>query len=90
MITVFLYAVFCVLPFYLENHHFDVGEAKSHFLYGIFVTFVYRCFKKGKEQPLLYIPAVCVVCYFAHNLVSFAQVINYPYVFLYWGWVRVI
>ena len=51
----------------------------------IFITFVYRCLKKGKEQPLLYIPAVCVVCYFAHNLVSFAQVINYPYVFFIMG-----
>ena len=38
LITVFVYAVFCVLPFYLENHHYDVGEAKSRFLYGISIA----------------------------------------------------
>ena len=63
----------------------NVGLFGTLSFIGIFVTFVYRCFKKGKKQPLLYIPAVCVVCYFAHNLVSFAQVINYPYVFFILG-----
>lgn len=37
LITIFIYAVFCVLPFYLENHHYNLGEAKSHFLYVVSV-----------------------------------------------------
>lgn len=77
---------------YLINAHCElltsmvnIGVLGTMSFIGVFVTFVYRCMKKGKEQPLLYIPAVCVVCYFAHNLVSFAQIINYPYVFLIMG-----
>ena len=27
-------------------------------------------------------PAVCVFCYLVHNMVSFAQVLNFPFVFL--------
>lgn len=63
----------------------NIGLVGTLSFVGIFVAFVYRCIKKGKEQPLLYIPAVCVACYFVHNLVSFAQVINYPYVFFIMG-----
>ena len=63
----------------------NIGLVGTLFFVGAFATFVYRCMKKGKEQPLLYIPVVCVVCYFVHNLVSFAQVINYPYVFFIMG-----
>ena len=77
---------------YLINAHCElltsmvnIGVFGTFTFIGVFVTFVYRCLKKGKEQPLLYIPVVCVVCYFVHNLVSFAQVINYPYVFFIMG-----
>lgn len=63
----------------------NIGLIGTLSFVGIFVTFVYRCMKKAKGQPLLYIPVVCVACYFIHNLVSFAQVINYPYVFFIMG-----
>lgn len=52
---------------------------------GIFASFVYKCLQKGKEQPLLYVFAVCVCGYFAHNMVSFAQVLNIPFLFLILG-----
>lgn len=52
---------------------------------GVFVTFVVRCMKRGEKEPLLYIPAICVICYFANNLISFAQVLNIPFLFLILG-----
>lgn len=52
---------------------------------GVFVTFVVRCMKKGEKTPLAYLPALCVICYFANNLISFAQVLNIPYLFFILG-----
>lgn len=52
---------------------------------GVFASFIVRCMKKGEKQPYLYIPAVCVICYFANNLISFAQVLNIPFLFLILG-----
>lgn len=63
----------------------NIGLIGTLSFVAIFITFIYRCMKRGKEQPLLYIPVVCVACYFVHNLVSFAQVINYPYLFFIMG-----
>ncbi len=51
----------------------------------VFVSFISRCCKKGKDKVILYIPALCVFCYLVHNMVSFAQVLNYPFVFLLFG-----
>lgn len=52
---------------------------------GVFVSFVARCMKKGEKNPYLYMPAVCVICYFANNLISFAQILNIPFLFLILG-----
>ena len=52
---------------------------------GVFITFVIRCMKKGERKPYMYIPVLCVICYFANNLISFAQVLNIPYLFLILG-----
>lgn len=52
---------------------------------GVFVTFVTRCLKRGKEYAYAYIPALCVICYFANNIISFAQVLSIPYLFLILG-----
>ena len=52
---------------------------------GVFVTFVIRCLKRGKEYAYAYIPALCVICYFANNIISFAQVLSIPYLFLILG-----
>lgn len=55
------------------------------FYIGIFVSFMGRCLKAGKRQPYLYMYGVCVFCYLCHNIVSFAQVLNFPFVFLLMG-----
>lgn len=52
---------------------------------GIFVSFVRKCMKMGESDPEYYIFAVCAACYFAHNMVSFAQVLNLPFLFLILG-----
>ena len=52
---------------------------------GVFASFVVRCMKRGEEYPQAYIPAVCVICYFANNLISFSQVLNIPFLFLILG-----
>jgi hypothetical protein len=48
----------------------------------IFVTRFTRLIKAGEARPLLYIAALCLFSYLLHNIFSFAQVLNLPYVFL--------
>lgn len=52
---------------------------------GIFVPFVKRCMGKGKGNPVFYIFSISIICYFCHNMVSFAQVLNLPFLFLILG-----
>lgn len=49
------------------------------------LSFIYRAMKKGEKQPLLYVFAVCVICYMANNLISFAQILNIPFMFVLLG-----
>ena len=60
----------------------NIGIVGTLLYLGIFISFILRCFKRGKERPFLYIAAVCVFCYLIHNMVSFAQVLNLPFAFL--------
>lgn len=52
---------------------------------GIFILFIGKCMKKGRENPVLYLFAASIVCYFVHNMVSFAHVLNLPFLFLFLG-----
>ena len=52
---------------------------------GIFIFFVGKCMKKGRENPILYLFGASIICYFAHNMVSFAHVLNLPFLFLFLG-----
>lgn len=52
---------------------------------GIYTSFVKRCMKKGEQNYIFYIFAASVICYFCHNMVSFAQVLNTSYLFLLLG-----
>lgn len=52
---------------------------------GIFTSFVWGCLKKGRDNPAFYLFVVCVICYFVHNTISFAQVLNFPFLFLLLG-----
>lgn len=49
---------------------------------GIFLSSILRCLKRAEGEPYLFIPAVCAFCYLVHNAVSFAQVLNLPFIFL--------
>lgn len=55
------------------------------FYVGILFTFIRSCLKKGEGDPVLYLFGAAAVCCFIHNMVSFAQVLNLPYLFLFIG-----
>lgn len=63
----------------------NTGIAGVCFYTGIFVFFIRSCAKAGKENPEIYLFGVCAFCYLVHNMVSFAQVLNLPFVFLLMG-----
>lgn len=63
----------------------NLGIVGTAVYIGVFVTFVTRCLKKGKEYAYAYIPALCIICYFANNIISFAQILSIPYLFLILG-----
>ncbi|MDE6202200.1 MAG: O-antigen ligase family protein [Lachnospiraceae bacterium] len=48
----------------------------------LLISFIRKCMKKGKEIPEFYLFGVSIVCYLVHNMVSFAQVLNFPFVIL--------
>lgn len=60
----------------------NMGIAGTIFYFGVFLSGMIRCLKKAEKNPCLLIPAVSIFCYLVHNMVSFAQVLNLPYVFV--------
>lgn len=62
----------------------NTGMAGTILYFGIFVSFVVRCVRKGAALTGR-VAMVCIVCYLVHNLVSFAQVLNLPFVFFILG-----
>lgn len=63
----------------------NTGILGVSFYIGIFGSFIADCMRKGKENPELYVFALCAGCYLLHNTISFAQVLNLPFVFLIIG-----
>lgn len=68
----------------------NTGIAGVILYYTMMIAFIRRCIVKAKENILCYIPAACVVGYLIHNIVSFSQVLSFPYVFLLMGMERAI
>lgn len=60
----------------------NVGILGTIFYMGIFLSSIRRSYRKGIQNPMLFVPAVCVICYLCHNMVSFAQVLNLPFVII--------
>ena len=52
---------------------------------GIFGTAFFKFIKRAPMQPFLYLCAASVVSYTLHNMVSFQQVLNVPFVFMILG-----
>lgn len=52
---------------------------------GIFISAFIRFLRKAPEHTLLYLCAASVLVYMIHNVVSFQQVLNTPFVFLIIG-----
>ncbi len=60
----------------------NTGMAGTFLYLGIFVSFIIRMVKRGESRELGCTAAVCAFCYLLHNMISFAQVLNLPFVFL--------
>ena len=60
----------------------NIGIVGTDFYFGLFLSGMIRCLKKAEKKSCLLIPTVSIFCYLVHNMVSFAQVLNLPYVFL--------
>lgn len=52
---------------------------------GIFTASVIRYWKRAEEQPLLYVCLLSLIAYMVHNMVSFQQILNTPYIFMALG-----
>ena len=52
---------------------------------GFFLTAFVRCVRRAGKQPMLYLCAAGILGYAIHNLVSFQQVLNAPFVFITLG-----
>ncbi len=56
--------------------------------YTMMAVFIRKCMLRAKEDAVFYIPAACVTGYLIHNLISFSQILSFPYVFLLMGMER--
>ena len=63
----------------------NTGILGVSFFAGIFISFGRKCMKEKEQNAEFYFYAVCIACYFVHNVVSFAQVLNLPFLFLILG-----
>ena len=63
----------------------NTGILGAGFYLGIFVSFIFKCIKRGEKDSEFYIFALCAVCYLIHNVVSFAQILNLPFMFIIMG-----
>ena len=52
---------------------------------GLFFSAFVRYTRMAPKQPLLYLCAVSILTYIMHNMVSFQQVLNTPYIFIVIG-----
>ena len=60
----------------------NTGILGTLFYVGIFVSYIVRSFKAVGKDPFVKIAGICVCCYLVHNMVSFAQVLNLPFLIL--------
>lgn len=52
---------------------------------GIFFTAIIRFVKRAPMRPVLYLCTASVITYMVHNIVSFQQILNVPYIFILLG-----
>ncbi len=52
---------------------------------GIFAASIIRYWRRAKVQPLLYVCLISLLSYMVHNMVSFQQILNTPYIFIVLG-----
>lgn len=52
---------------------------------GFLLSAFVRCIRGARRQPMLYMCAVSILAYTVHNLVSFQQILNAPFMFIVLG-----
>lgn len=63
----------------------NTGLLGTVFYFGFLGSSFINCMKRGRENTDAYITALCIFCYVIHNMVSFTQVLNVPFLFLLMG-----
>ena len=63
----------------------NTGVLGSVCYIGLFVTAFVRYMRRVSGKPFLYVCAVSMLAYAAHNMVSFQQILNTPFVFIVMG-----
>lgn len=63
----------------------NTGILGAGFYFGILLSFVLKCMKRAEEDSGFYIFVLCAVCYLVHNVISFAQILNLPFLFIIMG-----
>lgn len=82
---VFEYSILSNAHCEILTNMINLGIMGTIVFLGIMITFALRCLKQGDRYPMLYIPGICVICYCTNNLVSFAQVLNLPFLLVIIG-----
>lgn len=63
----------------------DVGIFGWLCYVGLFLTAFVRYMRRADQQPMLYLCGISILSYTVHNMVSFQQVLNTPFVFIVLG-----
>lgn len=63
----------------------NVGVLGAITYAGFIISYIVRFFRKGKDEPVLYVFAISVLAYTVNNIFSFRTIINYPHLFLLMG-----
>lgn len=64
------------------NNLINLGLLGTISFYGILFSLFFRCMRIGNRNKYVYIYALPIICYFGNNIVSFAQILNIPFLFL--------
>ena len=67
------------------NAFVNLGIAGAVPYIGIFISAVYRFFRKSKEHPELTAIALSIICYMGHNFFCYQQIICTPIIFILMG-----
>lgn len=63
----------------------NVGIVGTIAFYGMLAGFIYRCVRNWKRDARVLLIVLSILCYIGFNVFNYAQIFNYPYIFLLMG-----